>query len=258
MVAKKRYIRRSSANTQSKNDTKLERRPHDRINSYLMTFSTIGLLAAAAGQIIVSVRQMQLTEATTLLQLAESKPRLRVIPSKEEKVIGSSELGEGITLPVLFSVNTVRGIDSIFTIDVPITLHVSDDDGSSSCYIEVRGLYVQNDLIDTIDLFSPPQEDLSELVKALNSRGIEYGYPQWDFIVSYEDIYGELIWDRYDAAMRSGMASSRNKLILYNGIWSNGEGFYFDEGSTPEVHCPSMSKKIREALTELGGHPGNI
>jgi len=71
------------------------------------------------------------------------------------------------------------------------------------------------------------------------------------------DLYGDLQIDHYDFQLNPG-SKMANGLILYNGVWSGGVGFYFAENSTPATDCPSMAGKLNEVIAELGGHAGNI
>jgi len=220
-----------------------------------MTIATSGLLAVAAAQLYLAHEQTKLAETVARLELAKEKPRIKITPSRDVARSGGAEPGTFVELPEHFYVKLVSGIDTIFSIDVPITLHVSDDNGATSCLIEVRGLYVQDDQRQRLNLFSPPREDFAELIHALREKGVEFNYPTWDFVVRYFDLYGNLKTDYLGLRLQPEHPPQR-ALILYNGIWSNGEGFYFDEA--PSKWCPSISHKLESAIQKLGGASGNF
>ena len=232
-------------------------RLHQTINIYLTTAATIGLLLTSIAQMFVANRQLHISEELAQLQIAQEKPRAKISPSDRKIRFGGDKPGSYIELPTSFTVQNLRGIDSFFSIDAPILLHISDNNGETSCFIEVRGLYVQNDEIDRLDLFSPPRDDFSLLVDSLITSGIEFSYPTWHFILRYYDMFGNIQIDTYDHRLLPGEIDTR-ALILYNGIWSDGTGFYFDDASTPEMTCPVMSQKIRSVIDGLGGHPGEL
>lgn len=225
------------------------------INATLMTLATIGLFAVAVGQVYYAHQQTKAAGTLAHLEVAKARPRVSISPSQDLVQFGGDDPGSYVELPEQFSIKLVSGIDTIFTIDAPITLHVSDDGGATSCYIEVRGLYLQDEQREHLDLFSPPREDFSALVQEFSEQGIEFNYPVWEFVVRYYDLYGVLKTEYLGQRLEQG-APPQKGLILYNGIWSGGSGFYYDE--LPEKWCPSISEKLERIITEMGGAPGNM
>lgn len=254
MSSKKRILR--AYNSRKRSSLQLRRvSNHSTINAWLMTFATLGLLSVAAAQLYLAREQAKSTASIARLELAKSKPRVRIIPSQEVVNFGGTEPGTYVELPKYFHITLISGVDTIFTIDAPITLHVSDDDGETSCFIEVRGLFIQDEKKDRLDLFSPPREDFGKLINALGMHGIELNYPRWYFFVRYFDLYGDIYVNYLDINLQPE-PPAQDALILYNGIWSNGAGFYYEED--PSKWCPNISDKLEGIILELGGAPGNM
>lgn len=254
MTLKKRILK-GVKSREIKYEKNRKKSRHDSINAWLMSLATFGLLLVAAAQLYLAREQTAAAAGVAKLQLAQAKPRLNIIPSDEIVRYGGREPGSFVELPEFFSVKLISGIDTIVSIEAPITLEVSDDDGATSCYLEVRGLYVEDEQKAKLELFAPPRDDFGDLIFALREQGIEFNYPQWDFVVRYFDLFDEFRIDFLGLKLNT-TPPRKNSLTLYNGIWSDGAGFYYDDA--PEKWCPSIAAKIESVVDNLKGAPGNF
>lgn len=254
MTSKNRVLRAAKSKIRSSAQLKKES-SHSVINAWLMTFATLGLLSVATAQLYLFREQAKSAASIERLELAKAKPRVRITQSREVARYGGTEPGSYVELPNYFEIMLVSGIDSIFSIDTSIKLHVSDDNGATSCFIEVRGLFVQDEQRQRLNSLSPPTEDFAKLINALTGQGIEFNYPSWSFAVRYFDLYGDLNVDYLDLRLEPEPPVS-NAWILYNGIWSDGVGFYSDEDSSK--WCPNISDKLNSIISGLGGAPRNM
>jgi hypothetical protein len=254
MSLKKRTLRAYKSRIRSSGQSRKVSK-HSAMNAWLMTFATIGLLSVAVAQLYLVREQAKSAASITRLELAKARPRLRIIPSQSFVNYGGTEPGTYVELPNYFDITMVSGVDTIFTIDSAINVHISDDDGATFCSIEFRGMFLQDGQRERLDLFPQPVEDFEKLINALGEQGIEFSYPRWHFLVQYFDLYGDLKVDYLDLRLRQE-PPVQDALILYSGVWSDGTGFYYDED--PSKWCPNISNKLEGVIQELGGAPGNI
>ena len=126
------YKTRRRAKMASEKVEKRHLSKHSKINTWLMSLTTVGLFTVSLAQFYLAKQQYQMNEDIAQLRLAEAKPRLKISASDQNEKFGGKTPGSYVELPVEFSIELKSGIDSIFSIDAPITLHISDDNGLES------------------------------------------------------------------------------------------------------------------------------
>lgn len=234
---------------------------HQLINVYLTAISTVGLLVAAVVQISVSMQQTALMDASTKLQLAQSKPRIELTPSKSEvqvhQSINKENVDVDVSIPSYFTMKIVSGVDEISIVNSAVKMIFFDKNGNNPCDVQIRGIYVENDKKDVLQVLPPVVSDLSKLLSGFSEKDLTFFRTSVGFVVTYVDLYGNLRIEEHNGQRFAGDDEQKG-LILYSGLWSGGQGFYLDEYSTPELECPELTNEIRNVIESLGGKPGPL
>lgn len=224
-----------------------------RLNAFLTTIISIGMLAMAFAQWRVSEKQTEISDALAQLEFAKSSATFHIKPSRAEISLGTEADPTSLTLPKSITVEGGTGVKAIGAIDGPISAMVVDKSGTPVCDVEIRGFYLEN-AEHTLSLLDPSAADFRAFLAALRREGLDISYASPQVLVRYVDLFGTTKYKEFRGDMEIE-GTPHGTAILYSGAWSNGEGYYFDEGE-PERSCRKAAKQLRAVIAATGGKPG--
>lgn len=232
------------------------RRRHlaDDLNIFLTTFVAFSTLVVGVAQWRTAERQTEIADALAQLEFAKSEAKFKIEASKDLTSFKTGLTDRQLLLPTTVAITPLEGTRELQLIDVPVTIALADPLGDLACSIEVRGLYLE-DADNVAKLWEPATQYLATLLMHFEAHGL-YIFDRKPFArLTYVDLLGRPGIKRYQLSGEEFIGPEESGMPLYSGAWSNGEGFYTDEG-LPEKFCPDAVDLIKAALKEAGGKPG--
>jgi len=232
------------------------RRRHlaDDLNTFLTTFVAFSTLVVGVAQWRTAERQTEIADALAQLEFAKSEAKFKIEASKDLTSFKTGLTDRQLLLPTTVAITPLEGTRELQLIDVPVTIALADPLGDLACSVEVRGLYLE-DADNVAKLWEPATQYLATLLMHFEAHGL-YIFDRKPFArLTYVDLLGRPGVKRYQFSGEEFIGPEESGMPLYSGAWSNGEGFYTDEGM-PEKFCPDAVDLIKTALKEAGGKPG--
>lgn len=172
-------------------------------------------------------------------------------------VLKSGGNARQVVLPKSITVTPISGVTAVALLDSEVELAVWAPPAGRTCTIHLRGLYLderrQLNLVDIVET------DFRKLIPALDAQGVSSMVLGYNIYITFTDLFGQSQRKAFDVGGNDPMEMDQtpfDALILYSGLWSGGDGFYFDELSDPAKHCPALAKQLKAAVAVVGGGPG--
>ncbi|HEY5723712.1 MAG TPA: hypothetical protein VIT45_15475 [Allosphingosinicella sp.] len=227
--------------------------PSDRavsLNTFLTTVVAVASLAVAFAQFRLSEQQSAIAKSLAELEFAKAAAKFDFDTGRDTAPLGPEEDPHRISLPETIKVTPVSGVKSVFTMDGPVELTLTDEQGESVCNIEVRGLYVEENKYD-LQLSQPILAEFRLLLGALRLNRVGISDLSTQPLVRYFDLLGDMHAQQY--LLPNGMevgGATEQTLVMYSSAWSGGTGFHFDKVD-PVSRCPRIGKQLTEAVRSV-------
>lgn len=223
------------------------------LNAFLTALLAFGTFAIGVATWQTTERQADVAEALRDLEFAKSQPKFEVSSSEAVRTFKTGLSDRVVVLPRSITVQIRENAREVKFVDVPVAITLLDSKDEQVCSVEVRGLYLDEGQ-GKPELWSEPAKDLEPFLTMLEAWGLNVLASEPYVRVTYIDIFGRTTVTHLHLN-GSEFVGAETGMPIYSGIWSNGHGFFSDEGD-PEKYCPQVSDQLRAAIREAGGKSG--
>lgn len=227
----------------------------DFFSAFGTTFMALATLLVAVAQWRTAERQTAIADVLAQLEFAKSEGQFSVKPSLAKEAFRTGLTERRLTLAKSVLVDVGEGVRELKLIDVPVSLYLSNAEGTKHCQIELRGMYLEDeDHLAT--LWEPSTQYLQPLLMQFEAHGLYVMDTSPRVRLIYVDLIGRLRTRYFNFNGEEAVGSPVTGVPLYSGARSGGRGFYADDGA-PETYCPEVAKVITQALAMENGKPGS-
>jgi len=251
----RRYLAKIPHGTRSSSRKRIVDKMGTDLNTYLTSILAIGMLVVAVAQWRVSEKQVEVSDALAQLEFAKSDAHFDIKRSSALLKLGPTADPSALAIPTTISVVPVAGVKSIFTMDGPVSMTIRNTKGDVVCDMEVRGLYTEENE-GVLSLLDPAIADFRNFLLALRKNGLDADYGNTRVLIRYFDLFGKIRIKQFDGRLEIN-GPGANTAVLYSGAWSNGHGFYFDDGDLVRS-CPEVATQLTKVVEETGGQAGKM
>jgi hypothetical protein len=222
------------------------------LNTYLTTILAIATLAIAFAQYRVSQKQTEISDALADLEFAKAQPDFNVDPSAKH-----AQFHQGNKLfinqpPLEAKITLASGLLKFWNASGQVTMFFSNPKGLERCALKIRGTFKQSSRGQLEFIAEKPLQQLID--RASKSGMIAEGFHTNFFVV-----YGGFVEPISTLNLSlDGSEYEEDHLdapAVYNGAWSGGRGFYFDE-EPAEDYCPALRSRLVALIKQTGGNTG--
>lgn len=226
------------------------------LNTYLTTILAAATIVIAYAQYRVSVKQTEISNSLAELEFTKTEPDFDVKPSRQRAnlrpALGHFENLPPMEVKVTLANGTLRG----WSVSGRVTLFFSNPDGFERCALRIHGVYKQSTRGDLEFIATEP---IQKLADSASAAGMKVEGFITDFFVVYRGFVKTV--DVTNISIDGSEYSDDGFVdvpIAYNGSYSGGAGFYFDETQRPSAeYCPVLRTKILKLIDGSGGKFGD-
>lgn len=226
------------------------------LNTYLTTILAAATVIIAYGQYRVSVKQTEISNALAELEFTKTEPDFDVKPSRKlaklQPASGHFENLPPLEVKVTLANGTLKG----WSASGRITLFFSNPSGFERCPLRVHGVYRQSTRGDLEFIAEKP---IQSLIDSASAAGMKVEGFITDFFVVYRG-FVETVNITNISIDGSEYADDgfADVPVAYNGSYSGGSGFYFDDSQRPaQNYCPELRPKILKLIDGTQGKFGD-
>lgn len=233
------------------------------LDGFIATILACATLGVAYASYRISERQVEIADTLATIEVAKNQPGFSIESSVETSDFRQNGMSLASQVPETLTVTPRVGVGDLIAVNGQVSVFFTSPALTSPCVISVRGMFTQSTR-DKVHLLEPAADDLQDLIDELGNFGIRTEGFYTEVLVSYVDLfgrgglanYGEDGSDLEMSGFSELIGIESNDLTIYAGVWSGGQGFYFDS-QDPSDFCPGISSIIDRTVRATLGREGD-